>query len=58
MDGGSTLIFTIDTTGAMQGIIREAEDIAEDIINLPSLNKVDYILSPFNDPGINFVKLY
>lgn len=50
LEGGSTLIFTIDTTGSMSNEIAEAKNIATDIINMPRLDGVDYILSPFNDP--------
>ena len=49
--GYSTLIFTIDTTGSMSDEINAAKAIAKQIINVTRESEVDYILSPFNDPG-------
>ena len=49
--GYSTLIFTIDTTGSMSDEINAAKAIAKQIINVARESEVDYILSPFNDPG-------
>lgn len=49
----ATLMFAIDDTGSMSDEIQAAKDIATYIfrnISRPNL-KVDYILSPFNDPG-------
>lgn len=46
-------MFAIDDTGSMSDKIQAAKDIATYIfrnISRPNL-KVDYILSPFNDPG-------
>ena len=49
----ATLMFAIDDTGSMGGEIQAAKDIATHIVNYPRPNlKVDYILSPFNDPGM------
>ena len=50
-NGDVTLIFAIDTTGSMQPEIDAAKAIAGAIINSVRSRKVDYILSPFNDPG-------
>ena len=50
-DGGATLIFAVDTTGSMTDEIAAARGIANAIINMPRKFPVDYILSPFNDPG-------
>ena len=50
-DGGATLIFAVDTTGSMADEIAAARGIANAIINMPRKFPVDYILSPFNDPG-------
>lgn len=49
--GYSTLIFTIDTTGSMSDEINAAKAIAKQIVNVTRESEVDYILSPFNDPG-------
>lgn len=53
VDGEVTLIFAIDDTGSMYDEIAAAQAISESIVK--SRNKdaanVDYILSPFNDPG-------
>ena len=49
--GDSTLIFAIDTTGSMHDEINAAKAIAKQIINIQRDYKVDYILSPFNDPS-------
>lgn len=47
----ATLMFAIDDTGSMGNDIQSAKDIAKFIIEYPRPNlKVDYILSPFNDP--------
>lgn len=49
--GDVTLAFAIDTTGSMADEIETAKNIAIDVINYPRQNPVNYILSPFNDPG-------
>ena len=46
-----TLMFVIDTTGSMEGEINAAKAIATSIAQSMKNKKVDYILSPFNDPG-------
>lgn len=47
-----TLMFAIDTTGSMWSEIVSAKAIAKSIVDYPRPNtKVDYILSPFNDPS-------
>ena len=51
VDGGATLLFTVDTTGSMKDEIQAAKSIANSIIRMPRKFPVDYILSPFNDPG-------
>lgn len=51
INGGATLMFTVDTTGSMKDDIDAAKGIATSIINMPRKFPVDYILSPFNDPG-------
>ena len=51
VDGEATLIFTVDTTGSMRDEINAAKGIANSIINMERKFPVDYILSPFNDPG-------
>ena len=49
----TTLMFAIDDTGSMSDDIQAAKDIATYIVNYPRPNlEVDYILSPFNDPGM------
>eukprot|EP00794_Sanderia_malayensis_P007841 gene7841-8690_t len=48
--GDATLIFAIDTTGSMKDEIAAAKAIAKTIITETREFKVDYILSPFNDP--------
>jgi hypothetical protein len=50
-EGDVTLVFAIDTTGSMADEIAAAKQIAIDVINFPRKNPVDYILSPFGDPG-------
>ena len=52
VQGEVTLMFAIDDTGSMSGTIQAAKDIATSIINHPRKEKVNFILSPFNDPGI------
>ena len=50
--GTVTLIFVIDNTGSMAGHIAAAKAIAKSIVNEPRKEMtVNYILSPFNDPG-------
>jgi len=51
VNGDVTLMFAIDDTGSMGGEIQAAKDIATSIVNHPRDDTVDYILSPFNDPG-------
>lgn len=51
LDGKVTLTFAIDTTGSMADEIAAAKQIAIDVINIKRNNPVDYILSPFGDPG-------
>ncbi|XP_065657087.1 uncharacterized protein LOC136082288 [Hydra vulgaris] len=50
--GASTLMFVIDTTGSMSEEINAAKGIAKAIIETTREFPVDYILSPFNDPGL------
>ena len=49
--GDSTLMFAIDTTASMSDEIQAAKAIAKAIISVTRDFEVDYILSPFNDPG-------
>ena len=49
--GDVTLMFAIDDTGSMRDDIQAAKGIAASIVNHPRNEIVDYILSPFNDPG-------
>ena len=49
--GEATLIFTIDDTGSMAGEIRAAKNIAKAIIDAVKVDHINYILSPYNDPG-------
>lgn len=51
VNGDVTLMFAIDDTGSMSDEIQAAKDIASSIVNHPRDEAVDYILSPFNDPG-------
>ena len=51
IQGDSTLIFAIDTTGSMGEDIQAAKAIAKEIISVTRDSEVDYVLSPFNDPG-------
>jgi len=44
-------MFAIDDTGSMAGEIQAAKDIATSIVKHRSVEVVDFILSPFNDPG-------
>lgn len=53
VNGDVTLMFAIDNTGSMRGEIQAAKDIAHSIIDHPRDEQVDFILSPFNDPGKN-----
>lgn len=55
VSGDVTLMFAIDETGSMRDEIQAAKDIATSIVNYPRKEKVDYILSPFNDPGKDFM---
>ena len=52
-EGASTLMFVMDTTGSMSEEINAAKGIAKSIIETTREFPVDYILSPFNDPGNN-----
>ena len=54
VNGDVTLMFAIDDTGSMGDEIQAAKDIALSIINHPRDEQVDFILSPFNDPGKDF----
>ena len=48
-----TLMFAVDDTGSMYKEIQAVKDIATYIVKLPRPNlEVDYILSPFSDPGL------
>ncbi|XP_065070187.1 hemicentin-1-like isoform X2 [Rhopilema esculentum] len=49
--GDATLMFVIDTTGSMKNEILAAKAIAKRIITETREFDVDYILSPFGDPG-------
>lgn len=51
VNGDVTLMFAIDDTGSMSDDIQAAKDIATAIVTHPREEPVDYILSPFNDPG-------
>ena len=53
VNGEVTLMFAIDDTGSMGGTIQAAKGIAIAIVNKTRDESVDYILSPFNDPGNN-----
>ena len=49
--GDVTLMFAINDTGSMGDEIQAAKDIATSIVYYPRDEKVNYILSPFNDPS-------
>ena len=51
VNGEVTLMFAIDDTGSMSDDIQAAKAIATAIVNHARDEPVDYILSPFNDPG-------
>ena len=51
VNGDVTLMFAIDDTGSMREEIQAAKDIAKSIVHHDRDETVDYILSPFNDPG-------
>ena len=51
VNGDVTLMFAIDDTGSMRDEIRAAKAIANSIVHHKRDETVDYILSPFNDPG-------
>lgn len=51
VNGDVTLMFAIDDTGSMSDDIQAAKAIATAIVNHARDEPVDYILSPFNDPG-------
>ena len=51
ISGLVTLMFAIDDTGSMGGEIKSAFAISEQIVKAKRDYDVDYILSPFNDPG-------
>ena len=49
----ATLTFAVDDTGSMYQEIQAVKDIATYIVNKKRPNlEVDFILSPFNDPGL------
>ena len=52
VDGDVSLMFTIDTTGSMHDEIKAAKEIVKSIASYPRKSSVEYVLSPFNDPGI------
>ncbi|XP_031559995.1 hemicentin-1-like [Actinia tenebrosa] len=58
VDGDVSLVFVIDTTGSMKEEIHQAKAIARAIANYKRKGKVDYILSPYNDPGSGPVTKY
>ena len=51
VSGQVTLIFVIDDTGSMGDEIDAVVQIAKNIVRRKREVKVDYILSPFNDPS-------
>ena len=52
-DNKATLMFAVDDTGSMYQEIQAVKDIATYIVNITRPNlEVDYILSPFGDPGL------
>ena len=52
-DNKATLMFAVDDTGSMYQEIQAVKDIATYIVKIPRPNlEVDYILSPFGDPGL------
>ncbi|KAK3728399.1 hypothetical protein QZH41_017637, partial [Actinostola sp. cb2023] len=51
VDGDVTLVFVVDTTYSMHEEINEAKTIITEIANYQREGHVDYVLSPFNDPG-------
>ena len=52
-DNKVTLMFAVDDTGSMYQEIQAVKDIATYIVNFSRQNlEVDYILSPFSDPGL------
>ncbi|XP_048584539.1 uncharacterized protein LOC5510519 isoform X4 [Nematostella vectensis] len=51
VNGDVSLIFTIDTTGSMKDEINAAKAIVKAIAGYDRKGKVDYILSPYSDPG-------
>ena len=51
MHGQVTLMFAIDDTMSMREEIQGAKNLATAIVNMQRAEPVDYILSPFNDPG-------
>ena len=57
ISGLVTLIFVIDDTGSMSGEIKAAISISEQIVKAKRDYDVDYILSPFNDPGKLFYRI-
>ena len=49
----ATLMFAVDDTGSMYQEIQAVKDIATYIVKKERPNlEVDFILSPFNDPGL------
>jgi len=58
VDGDVSLVFTVDTTGSMKDEIHAAKQIAKSIANYKRKGKVDYILSPYNDPGFGPVRKF
>ena len=50
----ATLMFAVDDTGSMYQEIQAVKDIATYIVKKPKRPnlEVDFILSPFNDPGL------
>lgn len=51
VNGDVSLVFAIDTTGSMAGEITAAKNIINAIASYPREGNVNYILSPFADPG-------
>lgn len=51
VQGDVGLMFAMDDTGSMSGVIQAVKKIAKDIINYKRKVPIkEYILSPFNDP--------
>ena len=59
LGNATSLVYVVDTTGSMYHEIKGGQEIAKNVIEKTRNVKLDFILSPFNDPGrFTYVTFY